>query len=44
MIGATTIKMDENEEIEEETIDYHDPDLWHWYGSGYRYLGDEDEV
>lgn len=31
--------MDENEEI-----DYHDPDLWHWYGSGYRYIGDDDEV
>lgn len=35
--------MDENEEIEEE-IDYNDPDLWRWYGSGYRYLGDDDEV
>jgi hypothetical protein len=35
--------MDENEEIEEE-IDYHDPDLWHWYGSGRRYIGDDDEV
>ena len=34
--------MDENEEIEE--IDYHDPDLWHWYGSGMRWLGDDDEV
>ena len=33
--------MDENEELE---IDYHDPDLWHWYGSGMRWLGDEDEV
>lgn len=33
--------MDENEEIE---IDYRDPDLWHWYGSGYRYLGDDDEI
>lgn len=31
--------MDENEEI-----DYNDPDLWHWYGSGYRYIGDDDEV
>lgn len=31
--------MDENEEI-----DYHDPDLWHWYGSGRRYLGDDDEI
>ena len=20
------------------------PDLWHWYGSGYRYLGDDDEI
>lgn len=33
--------MDENEEIE---IDYNDPDLWHWYGSGKRWLGDEEEV
>lgn len=33
--------MDKNEEVE---IDYHDPDLWHWYGSGYRYLGDDDEI
>lgn len=31
--------MDENKEI-----DYNDPDLWHWYGSGYRYLGDDEEV
>lgn len=31
--------MDENEEI-----DYNDPDLWHWYGSGFRSLGDDDEV
>lgn len=31
--------MDENEEI-----DYNDPDLWHWYGSGRRYIGDDDEV
>lgn len=30
-------------EIEEE-IDYHDPDLWHWYGSGWWWLGDDDEV
>lgn len=37
--------MDENEEVEyEEEIDYHDPDLWHWYGSGRRYIGDDDEV
>ena len=28
-------------EIEEEP---RDPDLWHWYGSGYRYLGDDDEI
>lgn len=28
----------------EEKIDYHDPDLWHWYGSGKRWLGDDDEV
>lgn len=33
--------MDENEEVE---IDYNDLDLWHWYGSGRRWLGDDDEV
>jgi hypothetical protein len=33
--------MDENEENE---IDYYNPDLWHWYGSGRRYIGDDDEV
>ncbi len=35
--------MDKNEETKEE-IDYRDPDLWHWYGSGYRYIGDDDEI
>lgn len=31
--------MDENKEI-----DYNDPDPWRWYGSGYRYLDDDEEV
>lgn len=31
-------------EMEETEIDYRDPDLWHSYGSGYRYLGDDDEI
>lgn len=31
-------------EMGETEIDYRDPDLWHWYGSGYRYLGDDDEI
>ena len=31
-------------ETEETEIDYRDPDLWHWHGSGYRYLGDDDEI
>lgn len=26
-------------EIEEK---HRDPDLWHWYGSGYRYIGDDE--
>ena len=28
-------------EVEEE---HKDPDLWHWYGSGHRYIGDDDEI
>lgn len=34
-------------EYEEDYSEYQeprDPDLWRWYGSGYRYLGDDDEV
>lgn len=34
-------------EDEEDYLEYResrDPDLWHWYGSSYRYLGDDDEI
>lgn len=27
-----------------ESRESRDPDLWHWYGSGFRSLGDDDEV